>query len=127
MKKTFEIVLFKPGRKYSRSLKYKDKSILYLSKFLITFYENIINKLELKKGSELLLSRSNDIWYIGDVTNHDYYVGSRLIMRKNPKTLYMCSTGYVKKGMKSGVYELTEDTIYDDINNIDWYELKFIE
>ena len=127
MKKTFEIVPVNSGSRYSKSIKYKNRSIIYLSKSLMTFYKNIIIKLKLKKGSEILLSQSDNIWYIGDVTNHDYYVGAHLTSRKNPDILHIGSHRFFKRGMKPGVYELTGNTIYDDINNIDWHELKFIE
>jgi len=112
------------GRNNTRR-KYKDKVFFTLSNSQIRIYPNLINKLKFKVGSEILLAESENKYYFGDVTMHNFKKGYTLQSPKTKNILICNSIRFVKRGLIPGVYILTGEIVYDKANNIDWYELEY--
>lgn len=83
--------------------------------------------LQLKKGSEIIFSKSEGSIYIANVTDH-YKTGFVLNKMKKRSTLLTQSTTLVTKiGLVSGYYELEPFPVYDKFEKIDWHKLTPIK
>ncbi len=97
------------------------KCFIYVAKYRIRFNDILLEKLNLKKRSEILFAKNDeDKWFIGK--GYKISIDERLPSDKHQmqiKTL-------IPRGLKLGLWELTDNVFYDESNKIDWYELKHI-
>jgi|AntAceMinimDraft_9_1070365.scaffolds.fasta_scaffold85451_1 hypothetical protein len=122
--KKFEIYNKKQNGKYSGINKiYPDIPVLSITKTWLRFNDVSETKLQLKKGSEILFSKSDNEVYIADVTE-TYISGFRLNHVANTKNLVVNSKLLISRmNLEGGIYLIDKEAIFDKDTKIDWYKL----
>jgi len=107
------------------------RPLISITKNSVVFNFAASETLHLKLGSEVLLGRMNDEYYISDVSMKDYRKGYVLYKIKkkqssNANCLRFCTKIILRKSIPLGYYVVTEEIIWNAETNLDWCKIKLI-
>ena len=122
----FEIVENRNRNRHHLETTYKNINCIVVNGSTIFLNGKIMDLLQIKKGSEILFSKSGRSIYIANVTDH--YKTGFLLTHKSKNVRYFRSVRLVKElDLKNGYFEIETFPVYDEYEKIDWHKLTLIK
>jgi len=115
------------GTNGSLNARYNKQPIISVSGSDIRFNEVAEDRLRLVKHSEILISKSDDGFYLANVSEHNRD-GYKLNRSGKLSTLSTQSKSFIERlKIKKGIYLIDGFAEYDEKEKIDWFRLIPIE
>ena len=99
--------------------------MLYVGKSTISFNEVSSEKLNLKKGSEILFASNNGTFYVANVTDSELR-GYKLSVGNKSIRLQTSVAAFLKDSkIKQGHYTISGFAVFNEKSKLDFYELIY--